>query len=189
MNLMKMKALAGLMVFGIIVTSCSTEDAASESDVLTVSNATAITSNDLVGHWVLTKMIADTEVDLNDDNLGNTNLLEETSCFNTMSITFKSDGTFVTNNATMTFESGDSQDKFSCISDRMDSGDWEVSEGNLILTMLIDDATYTHSKTINLGTGTFSFDVSIIESDQYVNDPGNTQASQIRILELEYTKV
>ncbi len=188
MNLMKLKAFAGLLVFGMIVSSCSKEDAA-ESEVLRVSNVTAITSNDLIGHWVLSKMIADTAVDLNDDNLGNTNLLEETSCFNTMSITFNSDGTFVTNNATMTFESGDSQDKFSCVSDRMDSGDWEVSEGNLILSMMVDGATYTHSKTINLGTGTFSFDVSKIESDQYVNDSGDTPASQIRILELEYMKV
>ncbi len=188
MELMKLKALVCLIVFGTLITSCSKEDSVAQTDVLKVSNATALTTNDLLGHWVLSKMIADTEVDLNDDNFGNTNLLEETTCFNTMSITFKNDGTFISNNATMTFESGSMNNKFSCISDRIDSGNWEVSVGNLILTMIINGNTYKHSKAINLGLGTFSFDVNKVESNEYVSDPGNAQASQIRILALEYTK-
>lgn len=158
-----------------------------EDEMLKISNAT-ITSNDLIGHWNLSRMVADTAVNLNDDGVSNINLLEETSCFNNMSITFSSDGTFITNNATMTFEAGGQGDEFSCITDRMDSGTWEVTENNLVLTMIIDGYTYTHSKAINMTTGTFAFDVTKIESDQYVDDPGNTQASEIRILELEYTK-
>ena len=158
-----------------------------QDEMLKISNVT-INSNDLIGHWSLSRMVADTAVNLNDDGVSSINLLEETSCFNNMSITFSSDGTFITNNATMTFEAGSKENEFSCIADRMDNGTWEVSENNLVLTMIIDGYTYTHTKAIDLNTNTFAFDVTKIESDQYVNDPGNTQASEIRILELEYTK-
>lgn len=188
---MKKKNVLSLLTLLIVlgVVSCSKEESAAQDDMLKVSNVTAVTTEDLVGDWTLSKMIADTRVDLNDDNLGSTNLLDETTCFDSMSITFYSDATFSTNNATMTFESGDTGNKFSCLTDRMDTGTWEVSQGNLILTMTVDGSTYTHTKEITLGSGTFSFDVTKIESDEYVDDPGNTQASQIRILELEYTKV
>lgn len=176
-----------LLFAGILMQSCSKEDVAQESQ-LKISNATTVTSENMVGSWNLTKMMADVEVDLDSNAGGSKNLLDETDCFNTMSITFNSDSTFVSNNAMMSFESGDGND-FSCLSDRMDSGDWYVSDNKLVLELTIDKETFVHEKAIDLGSGTFAFDVSKIESDQYVNDPGNTRASEIRIMMLEYTKV
>jgi hypothetical protein len=181
------KTLAGIIILALTITGCSKEEVAKASE-LKISNATAITNNDMIGFWELSRMVADTAVNLNNDNVYNENLLSETDCFNTMSITFNEDGTFITNNATMTFEAGSEQDQFACISDRIDDGDWEVRNDSLILHMLINGGNYTHKKLINMGSGKFSFDVNKIESDQYVNDPGNTQASAIRILELEYTR-
>ena len=177
-----------LSLFSLLLTSCTKDEIATDAKVLEVSNAT-ITFNDLIGSWELSQMISDTAVNLNNDAVSNTNLLSETSCFNNMSITFNSDGTFTSNNATMTFESGTSTDKFACISDRIDTGAWKVDDNNLILSTEIDGYTYTHFKKLSLTINTFAFDVTKIESDQYVDDPGNTQASEIRILELEYTKV
>ena len=184
-NLSKLKALVFSMSL-LAIFSCSKEEVSNDSQ-LKVSNATAVTTNDMIGHWDLTQMIADVEVDLDDTPGGSKNLLDETDCFNTMYITFDEDKTFVTNNATMSFEAGDGDD-FQCRTDRLDNGSWIVEDGKLILTMTINGTEYVHEKTIELGAGKFSFDVSKIESDQYVNDPGNTRASQIRILELEYTK-
>ena len=184
--LFKFKVLAGLCLVSILFTSCSKEETVDAQ--LKVSDATAISKSDMLGHWELSGMIADVAVDLDDDNVSNNNLLEETNCFNTMSITFEADGTFITNNAQMTFESGSSNNEFTCSSDRMDGGDWEVRNDSLILTLEINASTYTHRKLINLETNKFSLDVTKIESDQYVNDPGDTRASSIRILELEYTK-
>lgn len=175
------------MFLMLLIAGCSKENSV-ESDTLKVSDAT-ITTNDMIGHWNLTQMIADTPVNLNDDEVSNVNLLNETSCFNTMSITFNSDGTFTSNNATMTFEAGTQANKFSCISDRSDDGTWLVRNDSLILNLEIDSYSYTHKKLINLESDKFNFDVNKIESNQYVNDPGDTQASGIRILELEYTKV
>ncbi|WP_165499014.1 DUF5004 domain-containing protein [Gramella sp. KN1008] len=186
-NVLETKRLAFLALVSLLVWSCSKEEAYMEDELLKVSNAT-ISSNDLIGHWELSRMVADTAVNLNQDANYSTNLLDETSCFNNMSITFYSDATFTTNNATMTFEAGGNGDQFACIADRIDTGTWKVENDNLILTMDINGSTYTHTKAIDMTSNTFTFDVTKIESDQYVNDPGDTQASEIRILELEYTK-
>ncbi|APG60447.1 DUF5004 domain-containing protein [Christiangramia salexigens] len=179
--------ILGLSIAGLVI-SCNAEDMVEESELIKVSNATAISPNDMVGQWDLSQMIADAPVDLDGDDQSSTNLLDETSCFNTMNITFFNDGTFNTNNATMSFEEGAGNNEFSCISSRMDGGDWEVRNDSLILTMMIDTYMYTHKKAINMQANTFGFDVTKIESDQYVDDPGNTQASEIRILELGYTR-
>ena len=186
-NLLQVKTLASLSLLILAMASCSKQEMTTESQ-LKVSDAMAVTTNDMIGHWELSGMIADTEINLNNDSIYSKNLLDETDCFNTMSITFNEDGTFTSNNAQMTFEAGSSKNEFSCLSDRMDSGNWEVRNDSLILTMEINASSYTHKKLINLETNKFSLDVNKIESNQYVNDPGNTQASQIRILEVEYTK-
>ncbi len=182
------QVLVCFFLLSLILTGCTKEESLADTKILEVSNVT-ISSNDLIGYWELSRMVSDTAVNLNQDGNYSTNLLDETSCFNNMSITFNSDGTFTTNNATMTFESGTSGDQFSCLTDRIDTGTWEVENDNLMLTMVIDGYTYNHSKKLSMTSNTFAFDVTKIESDQYVDDPGNTQASEIRILELEYTKV
>ncbi|TRO64290.1 DUF5004 domain-containing protein [Christiangramia sabulilitoris] len=186
--LFKLKTISLYILLAGIVISCSKEEE-DLNDQLKISNATAITNNDMYGHWILSGMIADVEIDLDDDMVSSKNLLEETSCFDNMYITFRQDGTFNSNNAQMTFESGTAQDEFSCLADRKDNGAWEVRNDSLILNLQINSTTYIHKKLINLGTDKFSLDVTKIESDQYVTDPGNTQASPIRILELEYTRI
>lgn len=167
--------------------SCTKEDQVMNEGEIKSFNS-AISTTDLIGYWKLSRMESDTLVDLNSDNVGSTNLLEETSCFNTMDITFNADSTFITNNATMTFESGSSNNEFSCIQDRQDSGTWKIENDELVLNLVINGVNYTHRKTLYLANDTFAFEVTKLESDQYVDDPGNTQASPIRILELEYVK-
>lgn len=170
------------------LSSCSTEELNGKQEELSIKNAT-ITTNDLIGTWELTKMQADSATDLNGDKVHNHNLLEETSCFNTMDITFYNNGTFSTNNATMTFEDGASENDFTCLGNAYDEGTWTVNNDVLELTMIIEGSEYVHSKQLSLENGTFRFNVSKFESDQYVSDPGNTRASQIRILALEYSKI
>ncbi len=184
---MHLRLFVSLALAGLFLQSCSTDDIAQESN-LKISNATTVTTADMVGSWNLSKMMADVEVDLDSLPGGSQNLLDETDCFNTMSITFNADSSFVSNNAMMTFEDGDGND-FTCLSDRMDSGLWYVSDNKLVLELTINEETFIHEKEIDLGADTFAFDVTKIESDQYVNDPGNTRASEIRILMLEYTRV
>ncbi len=173
---------------GLIFTSCTTDSDVMNSEELKVSNATAINPADLIGSWDLSKMLADSAVDLDKNGSSSTNLLDETTCFNTMSITFEEGGAFNSNNATMTFEGGESLDQFRCLDDRQDKGYWKVENNELVLMMLFDGDTITHRKPLDMTSNTFSFDVNRLESEQYVTDPGNTSASNIRILELEYTR-
>lgn len=173
---------------GLLLTSCTKDSEVMNAEELKVSNATAINPADLIGAWDLSKMLADSAVDLDENGSSSTNLLDETTCFNTMSITFKDDGTFDSNNATMTFEGGDSLNQFECIADRQDSGYWEVENDELVLMMIFNGDTITHRKPLDMTSNAFSFDVNKLESEQYVSDPGNTSASDIRILELEYTR-
>ena len=179
--------LPAICLLLVAILSCSKDEAMGNS-ALRITNATTVTENDMLGHWDLTAMMADIAVDLNSDNRNNKNLLDETNCFNTMSITFNEDGTFISNNAQMTFESGSSNKEFSCLTDRLDNGNWKVRNDSLILEVEIKAETYTHKKLINMGANEFSLEVNKIESKQYVNDPGDTQASPIRVLEVAYTK-
>lgn len=71
----------------------------------------------------------------------------------------------------------------------MDFGTWDIDGDELILNINIDGVIYTNRKKLYLTQNTFSFDVSKMESNQYVNDPGNISASEIRILELEYSRI
>lgn len=180
-------AFAIFILFCVGMSSCSKDEQPLSHTKVGGFNST-VSSSDLIGHWQISGMVSDTLIDLNDDGIWSENLLEETACFNTMSITFNGDSTFITNNATMTFDSGAGGDRFSCIQDRKDSGTWKVEGDELVLNLEIEGVNYTHRKTLMMSTGTFSFEVTKIESDQYVDDPGNTQASSIRILELEYVK-
>ncbi|MCM4155384.1 DUF5004 domain-containing protein [Gramella sp. AN32] len=180
--------LLALLCFTISLGSCSKDEPVSNEN-FKVSNATVIDPAEMVGEWDLIQMVADTEVDLDDDGTFNSNLLIETPCFDNMNIIFYDDGKFSSINAQMTFESSVSGDKFACLGDRMaDSGLWEITGSDLKLTLTINEVEYIHTKQINLESGEFSFSVNDVESQQYVTDPGGTQASDITILYLKYKK-
>ncbi|MGB8705543.1 MAG: DUF5004 domain-containing protein, partial [Gillisia sp.] len=172
------------------VFSCSPdENVELQSSNLKISNLTTlVTTNDLVGQWNLSQMQADTAVDLDKDGIAHTNLLLESSCFNTMDVNFKSDMTFTTHNSKLDFNGGATGDQLTCAQGRDDFGTWSVSNDTLTLNINVDGSVYTQKKKLTYNSTTFSFDVTKLESNQYVNDPGNTSASSIRILSLQYSK-
>ncbi len=71
----------------------------------------------------------------------------------------------------------------------IDFGTWDIEETDLILNISIDGTIYTQRKPLNYTSTMFAFDVSKAESNVYVTDPGDTSASKIRILALEYTRL
>ncbi len=174
----------------LAVSACQVEEHEDYNEgAIKTSNFTAnIDKEDLIGEWGLSKMESDTLVDLNDDGIWSINLLSETSCFDEMGVIFYEDGTFSTTNARLDFNYGENEDKFTCYIDRNDNGTWTVEEDDLVLNLEIDGTVYIDRKKIVQETSIFSFEISKFESDQYVNDPGDTQASEILILGLEYTK-
>ena len=184
-NLLKLTCAA------VLLSACSGEDtddfkAQSAEDTILTAN---IEYSDLVGHWDLSVMKADRDVDLNDDGTFNTNLLLETTCFDPMSITFYDDRTFSSVNARLDFEAGTNNDEFFCMGNRTDTGTWTIDGDVLTLNVVIGGASYVHTKTLSFNQNVFSFSVSKTESNQYVEDPGNTSVSQILVLELEYNRL
>jgi len=179
-----------LLILVISLFSCSKEDNSNADSTFKTSNfATSINPDDLVGEWNLSEMQADTLVDLNQDGTGNNNLLNESSCFNDMKIIFNQDKTFSTINAHLDFDGGTSNAEFVCVKNRVDFGTWDIDVTDLILNISIDGTIYTQRKPLNYNTSTFAFDVSKAESNLYVTDSGDTSASKIRILALEYTRI
>ena len=174
----------------ILFLSCAAEDLdKNEADQLNTKMLVYINSEDLVGFWELSIMTANIAVDLNEDGNSSTNLKAETTCFDKMNINLRTDGTFSSVNARMDFQAGETNDNFLCKAPRTDVGTWEVDGDVLTLKVNIGGTIYPHTKKLTLGNNTFSFDVTKLESEQYVKDPGTTMVSEIEVVSLTYTKV
>lgn len=181
-----------LLFTSLLLTSCGGEDLDDKTN--SSFSGPIVTANieytQLVGKWDLIEMRTETLVDLNNDNIGSLNLLSETSCFDEMSITFYEDMTFSSVNARMDFAAGDSNTDFACIGTGRgpDTGTWEISGDILTLTVIIDGQSFTNTKQLTFSPTQFRFDVSELESQQYVSDPGGTAISDVTIVYLGYEK-
>ncbi|SFN64458.1 DUF5004 domain-containing protein [Salegentibacter flavus] len=188
-NLMKYRNLVLSILFVVLFTACEADSVEANSENLQVTNLT-ITKSELEGEWELSGMIAEEPVDLNNDGVASRNLLDEASCFDRMNAVFNADGSFSSINGRLDFNSGENGDSFTCGIDRQDFGAWDLKDDNiLMLTMTINGQDYLHEKDLEVDGNTFSFKITKFESDEYVNDPGDSQASHVSILSLEYARV
>lgn len=73
-----------ILLFSISITSCSTDDENIASSV--------------VGIWELTELNASLSLDLNNDTVSSTNLLEEITCNNNEILNFEANGVVTSNN-------------------------------------------------------------------------------------------
>ena len=138
-------------------------------------------------------MNTDFAVNLNNDTIHNKNILLETDCFKNMGVIFNTDGSMTTTNSKLDFKAGESNDDFKCLSGRTDTGSWDVENVNgderLVITMTIDGTTRTHSRILDRTANTFAFEISKFESEQYYGNPDGTDAEEVTVLSLEYTRV
>ncbi len=192
-NLLRLKSLFILgMIFSIA--SCEpNQDHVAETEVNNLNATANITPEDLEGEWILSAMETDTVVDLNNDGVFNSNILLETNCFQDMGVTFSNNGDMITTNSKLDFKAGESNDDFKCLSGRTDTGSWDVENVNnderLVITMTIDGTTRTHSRILERTDNTFAFEISKFESEQYYGNPDGTDAEEVTVLSLEYTRV
>lgn len=87
----------------ITLFSCAAEDLETETEELKAANLEVYQSQDLVGIWELVSMESDVAINLNGDQNSNTNILKETECFNEMSYDFKADGSVLTSQSKLYF--------------------------------------------------------------------------------------
>lgn len=178
----------------LIIVSCEPNQDHIAPTEITATNAMAtIAPEDLEGEWRLSAMNTDTVVDLNNDTVFNKNILLETDCFKDMGVTFSENGDMVTTNSKLDFKAGESNQDFKCLSGRTDSGSWDVenvnNEERLVISMTIDGTTRTHSRILDRTANTFAFKISKFESNQYYGNPDGTDAEDVTVLSLEYTRV
>jgi len=192
-NLLRLKSL---FLLGIIfsIASCEpNQDHVAETEVNNLNATANITPEDLEGEWELSAMNTDFAVNLNNDTIHNKNILLETDCFKNMGVIFNTDGSMTTTNSKLDFKAGESNDDFKCLSGRTDTGSWDVENVNgderLVITMTIDGTTRTHSRILDRTANTFAFEISKFESEQYYGNPDGTDAEEVTVLSLEYTRV
>lgn len=190
LNLKYLYAIAGV----ILMWSCeANQDPVADTEINTVDATATITPEDLEGEWRLSAMNTDTVVDLNNDEVYNSNILLETDCFDTMGVNFFQNSEMETSNSRLDFKAGENNDDFKCLSERIDTGSWDVEnvddEERLIITMNIDGETRTHKRVLERTTNTFAFDINKFESEQYYGNPDGTDAEHVTVLSLEYTRV
>ena len=192
-NLLRLKSL---FLLGIIfsIASCEpNQDHVAETEVNNLNATANITPEDLEGEWELSAMNTDFAVNLNNDTIHNKNILLETDCFKNMGVIFNPDGSMTTTNSKLDFKAGESNDDFKCLSGRTDTGSWDVENVNgderLVITMTIDGTTRTHSRILDRTANTFAFEISKFESEQYYGNPDGTDAEEVTVLSLEYTRV
>jgi len=192
-NLLTLKSFCAVLAMALIISCEPNEDHVAETEINSLDATANITPEDLEGEWKLSVMEADTLVDLNNDGIYNTNILLETDCFETMGVTFDENGSMITTNSKLDFKAGENSEDFKCLSGRTDSGSWDVenvdNDERLVITMTIDETTRTHSRVLDRTTNTFAFKINKFESEQYYGNPDGTDAEEVTVLSLEYTRV
>mgnify|MGYP003295777751 CR=1 FL=1 len=176
------------LIFPLFLISCS----ADEVEDLTSANYNAqmvktfIYDSDLVGEWKLQSMVANKDIDLNGDGEQGANLINESSCFENITYTFRGNKTFTIINSTLELNSLNDVDDFKCQGASAISGKWSVKDDMLTLYIKINNQEYREQKHLILTEDTFFLEINKIESKDYIIDKGNSSAAGLSVVALEF---
>ena len=178
-----------LLIFltGVLLVSCSREDI---NDREAEANASVfIYDSYLVGNWKVNSMIVDRDVDLNGDQKFNSDLLLETSCYENMGFEFRANKTFTAVNSMLGLQVRGDKDEFSCLPEKVLTGNWSLKNDVLYLYVKINHRVYEERRHLILTEDSFSFEVNETQSKDYLTDQGGTSASGLSIVSLEFSTV
>lgn len=144
-------------------------------------------NSSLVGDWVLTSLVSDVALDLDLDAAADTEIMNETDCFDDMQITFNADDTFSSTVTEIKFE-GVNQDMLTC-TDSVQTGTFSFNGSVLTITLNVAGGTVTEDQTINLQTNTLQITVTSADVAQFFSNPGNNPAANVNQLIFTYTKI
>ncbi|WP_124978765.1 hypothetical protein [Nonlabens xiamenensis] len=168
-----------ILLFGIFVlglTSCETNSVNSTPNSLDVS-----------GDYVLTSLVADVAVDFNNDGQTDTELMNETTCFDSWDVQFMASGDFTANITDSTF---DTNNQLQCTANTA-SGTYSFDPATDVLTVTIavNGGSVTESKAVTFTPTTFSFTLDSQDVANYMPNLTGTPASNISQLDFTYTKI
>ncbi|RRO25174.1 hypothetical protein EIG84_01300 [Flavobacteriaceae bacterium 14752] len=165
-----------MAVISIFMASCSDDDV--QNSVLNIA--------DVEGSWTLSEINSTPVVDL--ENNGNTdaNLMNQTSCFDGMSLDFDTSGNLTVVTSEITFDAN-TNPSFSC-SLRTDSGSYIISGNDLTVTIPVSGSQETETIVVNVQNNMLSFSLTQNGIAQFFNVPSGESFSAINELEFVYLK-
>lgn len=149
------------------------------------SESTSNNNPTLSGNYRLTSLIADVAVDLNQDGATNTQVMNETTCFDTVAINFSNNTNF---NASYSEVGFDVNNVLTCATN-MQSGTYTYSNGVLSITVPVNGGTVTESHNVLLTPTTLEFTVTDADVANYFSGAPGTPAANITQLDVVYTKI
>lgn len=197
------KKLYNFFVFAVCVGftwGCSKEELATDADFLgldasgTLVQTANITPAQLTGRWEMFTMTSNDSVDFDKNGAFTYDLLEETNCFDAMYFEFDSVSNVFTQQSRLYFDAASG--KFSCATTGDYAANYGINGNELTVTFKIGEQEFTETKTISLysdGSGNEFLKVTLTKAETnaavYVaDDPGNTVASEITLIETVYKK-
>lgn len=184
---------------GLLLSACSGDSLSESGDVslnatsTTTAKSQDITVADLVGTWHMYSMTSDVEVDFDQNGSYTYDLLEETTCFDFMYFIFDEQGSVATRQSRLYFSS--TTGMFSCKTTGDYKAVYSVEGDQLTVTFTVNGTEYTETKTISRynenGKEFLKVTLTNQETDSAVyvaDDPGNTVASEIQLIEMIYLK-
>ncbi len=170
-----MKSFLSLLMCSVLLISCSDDD----DQVQTLSE------NDLEGNWTLIEMNASSGVDLNNDGTSNTDITNETDCFDNMTVNFQSDSNFMLDYPGLDFDDVNGETVLNC-EDKNTSGSYSLNGGTLSITTEIENNVETDDFQVNLSGNQLSFTVTNAQAASYfdfdISDNENADLQSIEFV-------
>lgn len=167
------KLILSLSAVVVILVSC-------DDNSKSTSNTQSI-----VGNYVLTSLIADIAVDLDQDGSTDTQLMNETTCFDNVAITFDANGNFTSTISEVGF---DANNVLTC-STIVANGTYSFSNSILTITTPINGGSATESQPVVLTPSTLEISATGADVAQYFTNMPGTPASGINQINAVYTKI
>ena len=165
-----------LLILSISLFSCSDDD----TQVQTLSNS------DIVGNWTLVEINSTPAVDLEGNGNTDPNVMNQTNCFDGMSLDFDNSGNVNVVTSAIDFDSSASP-SFTC-SLQTNSGNYTIDQNNLTVTAQISGNQETETLNITVQNDTLSFTVTEGDIADFFSVPAGESFSTITELEFVYQK-
>lgn len=166
-----------LFISTVLFFNCSDEDNV---------NTQTLSSSDIVGNWSLVEINSTPAVDLEENGNTDPNVMNQTDCFDGMSLDFDNNGNVSVVTSAINYDSTNSP-SFSC-SLQTNSGSYSIDQNNLTVTAQISGNQETETLNVDIQNNTLSFIVTESDIADYFNVPPGESFSGITQLEFVYQK-
>lgn len=165
-----------LLILILINLSCVEDD----------SSNTSLNTANIEGLWIVSEINSIPTVDLESNGNTNANLMNQTTCFDGMSLDFDANGNLTVVSSEITFDST-ATPSFSCEL-RTDTGTYVISGSDLTVTIPISGTQETQTILVDVQSNTLTFSLTQNDIVEFFSVPEGESFSAINELEFVYLK-